>query len=259
VLGAAIFLFCSKPASAENELKGKHFVIDYHPGISIDEVRKILRHAEHYYDSIARQIGYSRYNNFWTWDDRVRIVVYPDQQTFVQYTGQPAWSRGYASRDSAVFNSRAILTYLQESEFYDGVLPHEIGHLILIDFLGPASIKTPIWFHEGVAQLQEGNKKELARNMMRYMVKNGNYVPLESLMTIDLRAETDPGRVQLLYAQSVSIVDFMISRYGSYAFGSFCRFIRDGLSFYEAWEKAFPGSVDSIEKAEKNWVQSLSY
>lgn len=49
--------------------------------------------AEEYYHKIAYQIGYARYGNFWTWNDRVRIIVYPDQKVFMMETQQPFGQR----------------------------------------------------------------------------------------------------------------------------------------------------------------------
>ena len=137
--------------------KGIHFIVWYSSDESSSWARSILRAAEAYYRRIADNINYSRYRNFWTWDERVNIVVYQSKETFLKMTNQPAWSIGGAFREETLLKTKMIVTFKQEEGFFDGILPHEISHLILGDFIGFEKT-IPLWFNEGVAQLQERRK-----------------------------------------------------------------------------------------------------
>ncbi len=255
---------CASLAGAEDmplpgdwqELKGKHFVVIYSLEGNRKSARTILRRAEEYYDKIARSIGYSRYAHFWTWEERVKIVIFPDQDTFRSATGQPAWSLGYAVRDSQLFRSRIIVTYRHEFDFLDGLLPHEISHLIIRDFIG-FEAEIPVWFDEGVAQLFDADKKIQARDFMQNMVEAGSYVPFSILHSWDVRREKDPQKVMVFYAQSVSVVDFLITRYGSDAFGRLCREMKDGKNFEEALRSAYTNTIDSLADLEAKWLGYL--
>jgi len=235
------------------EVKSKHFVVHYDQAISETEARKISQKAEKYYRNIGNYIGYSRYSNFWTWDERVKIFIFSDQRTFQKKTGQPSWSLGYAARDKEVFKSRAIVSYYRETDFLDGVLPHEISHLIVRDFFG-SNIQVPVWLEEGIAQLYEAHKRELANKLIQFLVGKGSHIPLRSFVKWDGRNETDEGKVKIFYAQSLSIVDFLLSRYGSDAFGKLCRHLRDGESFESALGKTYRNSISSLEALEKKWI-----
>ena len=116
---------------AWEEIKGRNFVVYYESESDQTFAQSLLRRAEDYYQTIGADIGYSRTNKFWTWEERVKIFLFSTQTSFLQSTGQPAWSTGYADRDSRVFKSKTIVTYRQEQDFLDGLLPHEISHLIL--------------------------------------------------------------------------------------------------------------------------------
>ena len=245
-------------ADTWQDLKGDHFVVYYNFKEDLPNVQLLLRKAEEYYDRIARQIGYARYANFWTWDERVKIIVFPNQETFVRNTHQPAWSRGYAERDSELFHSRIIVTYRQEADFLEGLLPHEIGHLILHDFVGFSTF-LPLWFDEGVAQLQEKDKKGLADQFIKPLAKQRSHVPFKLLMYWDIRKESDAQKVKIFYAQSVSIVDFMIKNYGSSAFGNFCRNLKEGKTMEEVLRSTYTGTIDSVENLEKRWVEYMSH
>src|SRR3989338_3309344 len=99
-VGALCLFSYDARAETWQQIKEKHFVVLYNFKEDARAAELVLRRAEEYYNKNASQIGYSRYSNFWTWDERVKIIIFPDQNTFLQTTGQPAWSKGYSSRDS---------------------------------------------------------------------------------------------------------------------------------------------------------------
>ncbi|OGX24723.1 MAG: hypothetical protein A2787_01970 [Omnitrophica WOR_2 bacterium RIFCSPHIGHO2_01_FULL_48_9] len=246
------------PSHAEEwkEIKDKHFVVYYGSAMSSEEAGRLLRQAEKYYDLIARQIGYARYSNFWTWEERVKIIIYDDQAAFMAKTGQPAWSKGYADRHPKLFESKMIVTYRQEQEFFNGLLPHEISHLILHDFLGPQT-SVPLWFDEGVAQLQEAEKRAVADRLLQRLVLEKKQLPLPVLMELDIRREKNSTKVTLFYVQSLSVIDFLLTQYGSDAFARLCRQMRDGKSFAEALRLAYGHSFDSVQQLEDKWINSF--
>lgn len=238
-----------------DEVSDKHFIVHYDKRIGTEQARQTLRKAEEYYSLVAQRLGYARYTDYWTWEQRVKIIVYADQSDFMANTGQPPWSLGYADRDVRLLNSRAIVTYLQEQDFFEGVLPHEIGHLILRDFVGP-SATIPLWFDEGVAQSQESQKVAFADQLMPRLIVLGRYLPLDQLVSVDIRSETDKLRVRIFYAQSVSVVNFLIKNYGHEAFGRLCRSIGEGNSFERSLAMAYASSIGSIKALENKWIDS---
>jgi hypothetical protein len=247
-----------RPALAQDgqSVDGKHFVVHYVDKDHRQVAKKLLREAERYYSAIADRLGYTRYARFWTWDERVKIILYPDQNSFVLSTGQPLWSTGYADRDAYLFHARAIVTYKQEHAFYDGLLSHEISHLILHDFIQRKEA-VPLWFDEGVAQLSEEYKTQIAHQMMRILVGRDQHIPIETLMAWDIRREKDPHKVKIFYAQSLSMVEFLIDRHGSAAFARLCRNVRDGGSFEESLRGAYSNQINSLTDLEDKWKRSV--
>ena len=235
--------------------KSQHFLVYYENRADEQVAQRLLEAAERYYRQITTRLGFTRYGDFWTWENRAKIFLFTDQTSFTERTHQPAWSTGFSDRDSQVFQSRLIVTYKQEKEFYDGLLPHEISHLILHDFI-PDSRLLPIWFDEGVAQLSEPKKSEQARRIMKGLVLKRAYVPFEYLAVWDVRQEADSQKVTVFYAQSLSIVEFLITRYGSESFGRLCRALRDGKNFPEALKIATSQELRSMLDLEKAWLKT---
>ncbi len=154
-----VVLFSSNAQAAGIELNTKdwkiikdvHFEIYYPIADSGEMPRIILRKAEESYSKIAERIGYARYRNFWTWDERVKIVYYSTQEAYVASTGQPAWSKGLSFSHFSPMPLRMIVSFQGQDNFVEAILPHEISHLILHDYIGPKRM-IPLWFDEGVAQ-----------------------------------------------------------------------------------------------------------
>lgn len=237
-----------------HEDKSEHFIVQYTTEDSDQWVRRVLYKAEEYYSQIAEQIGYPRYTKFWTWEDRVRIIIYADQTEYITSTGQPIWAIGGVQRDDGLFSTKKIVSFKQEDNFINSVLPHEISHLILHDYIG-AKNRLPVWFDEGLAEIFEENKAVKADQFLRDYFKKGN-TPLnfEEFHPFEVRREVNPLKVSLFYIQSVSVVDFMIKKYGNHKFSHFCKKLSEGNSFEESLQSAYLGTIDSITMLEKKWL-----
>ena len=135
----------------------------------------------------------------------------------------------------------------------DGLLPHEISHLILRDFIGEG-VKIPIWFDEGVAQLNEGDKGKEAHGYLKRFMEAHQPIPIDILHEWDIRQEKDEDKVAVFYAQSVSMVDFLIKKYGSTVFGRLCRNLREKKSMDEALRVASSNAIGSLKDFETKWL-----
>lgn len=233
------------------QVKGKHFTVVYVAADGDQEPLAILRRAEEYYTSIADRIGYARTNDFWTWDERVPIVYFSSREKFAGATGQPPWSEGFSVTHKAGLNFRMIISFRGQEHFLDSILPHEISHLILHDFMGKS--QAPVWFDEGIAQLEERGKIDEHRQVMAQLVSLDRTIPLESLENFNLKEVTDDRQVEIFYAESLYIVDFLIKTYGKAAFQKLCRQLRDGRTFEEALKSAYYPTIGSMSGLQDKW------
>ncbi len=226
-----------------NIKKSKHFIVYYQesPGRYIS---KVTSRAEHYYRSITDYLGLRRFK-FWTWDKRCKIYLYPDQQEYLDKTSSISWSRG-----GVHVIRKEIITYVRDEEFFDYVLPHEMGHIIFRETIG-FDKKIPLWLDEAVAVLQEKDRDGYLAIAAR-LVKEGDYIPLDELSGIRGYKSIDS---QVFYSESASIIDFLLNKYGRDTFVTFCRRLRDG----EEWEKALLKTYrfEDLEELQEAWVNHL--
>jgi len=246
------FALCVMPyhlAASEKkwrQRKSEHFII-YYSQVGVDFIDEIIDEAERQYIKITQKLGFTRYN-FWLWDNRAKFYIYDDKDDFVNTTNQPRWSGGVVH-----YEQKIIKTYPQMSGFFDSLMPHELGHIIFREFIGNRT-RVPLWFDEGVASYQERTKRIAADGAVRRALITDSFIGLEELTKIDVRNVTDRKQVDLFYAESVSVVNFLISKYGRGIFGWFCRDLRDGDDFESAlWRFR----CRDIKALNKKWVKYL--
>jgi len=239
-----LFVPASGFATDWQEEKGDHFIIYYQKDEPL--IKEIKHKAEQYYTQIADDLGYARYSNFWQWERRAKIYVYPSLEEFQSQTGEKGWSHGLA-----VYSKREIYTYSAHEGFLDGILPHEITHLIFRDFVGLEG-QVPVWLDEGIAQWEEPEKRKLARKVARWLVQHDKDYHLQDLTATDVRKLTDQMQVNYFYMQSVSVVDYLIRNFGGQRFTQFCRELRDGKKFNDALQAVYP-SIESIYVLDMRW------
>jgi len=235
--------FCAE--TAWNSLaKSKHFLV-YYQQAPDDYINRLIMEAERCYKNIANYLGFARFD-FWIWDNRCKIFLYPDEESYLKATGAAAWSRGHVR-----ILEKEVSTFIWQEMFFDTILPHEIGHIIFREFVGYTKT-LPLWLDEGVACMQEYESKERLATA-KCLVNLKLYTRLEDLSKINDSAVIIPF---IFYNESASLVDFLLRKYGRNKFVDFCRSLRDGSD----WQQSIRGvyKVRNLDELERNWVEDLT-
>lgn len=247
----ALFAYFNVRAAVKDLLflNGEHFLVYY----TDDEefAKNVLRKSEYYYKKIAEELGYGRHSDFWTWDKRVKVYLFPNRQSYINATGMSSWSEGMAD-----YTEKKIVSYVWSVGFLDTLLPHEIAHLIFRDFIGFKG-EAPLWLDEGVAQWMEPEKREYVFLEMAQIIEDEKNIPLDRLTLMDTRDETDNEVIYIFYAESASLVGFLIKKFGSKQFAEFCRQLRDGKSLRTALTFAYPKDIRSLNQLQEEWLKFI--
>jgi hypothetical protein len=229
-------------------LKGTHFII-YYQDAPEEFISQLAGRAEDYYKGIAEDLGFVRFN-FWLWDERARIYIYDNREDYQSDTGQPAWSAG-----CAVVREKLILSFAYAQGFCETILPHEIAHIIFREFVGFANRGIPLWLDEGVANFHDKSKEPLSKEMLQEAFQANSLIPIEQLSNISNLQEIAPAVVGLFYAESFSIINFLIKQYGRDDFVQFCRNLRDKQRLNEALASAY--GLNSLKELGQAWQDYL--
>ena len=248
---ASLILSVGAPLYADwDEYKSRHFIVR-HRGDKVF-ARDVARQAEGYYKRILKDIGYTRHGDYWLWDRRVKIVVYPSRKGFADSTGAPDWAGGRASHAR-----REIATYRDSRNFLGALLPHELTHMVFIEFVGFGS-QAPLWLHEGVAQWEEDDTRKALDLQLAKLAERRQLLSLTALTAMDVRTVKSRGLAEVFYAQAASLVGFLINEYGASRFGKFCRALRDGKAFDEALRFIYSRQFRNIEQLEARWLEYIA-
>lgn len=206
-----------------------HFIIYYQKQIAQDYIDEVAARAEEYYDSIAANLSFVRYES-WSWDNRAKIYIFNDAEEYREESAKPRWSGGSVS-----LRRKIIKTYPWAEGFLDNLLPHELGHIMFHELVGFRN-NVPLWLDEGVAILQEKSDIKSNSIVMKRLLKTTAPIPIEKLNVITTRTLIVP---EVFYAQSASIVDFLLSNFEKKYFVKLCKSLRSGRSLSSALKDAY--------------------
>lgn len=249
-----LILFSShKAIGADEEIKwniekSTHFIV-YYKAAPKDFVDTLVNYSENYYNKIADDLGFRRFN-FWLWDNRAKIYVYDNGEDFHKGTGFPVWAAGIASTKDKV-----IYTYPYAKGFFESVLPHEMGHLVFREFVGVHNAFVPVWLDEGVASFQERGRAEASKQIVRNAIKDGSFIPLDRLNTMDPRTMADHKAVNLFYSEAVTVVQYLVESFGRDSFIGFCQRLRDGRNLETALRSSY--NFNNIGVLNEAWRKYL--
>jgi hypothetical protein len=246
---AAVLALLAPPrgarAQAWQTLKSEHFVVLF--GADAAFAAEVARRAEEYYRTITWDLGITRHDGFWLWQNRTRIYLHPTKEAFARAAGAPAWAGGKASCEL-----REIHTFDGCPDFLDSLLPHELTHLVFRDFVG-AGRNVPLWLEEGAAQWEERSGRRGADRLAREMLGQGRFARLGDLMGQDVRAARDRRAAEAFYVQALSLVAYLAEQHGRERFRKLCGQLRSGKAFEEALRFTYPDRIRSIAELESKW------
>ena len=252
---AIFFIFFLHAAFANNlegllweTVKSDHFIV-YYQEAPLDYVNKIIAAGEKYYKEITFDLGFTRFEGFWTFDKRAKIYLLKNSQDYKNKAQQPTWS----SAGVNIFK-REIVTYVGKDDFFENILPHEMGHIIFREFVGNRR-KLPLWLDEGISSYLEKRFNKERLNLVKIMLSYGLFIDLEELEKVNIRNIIMP---DLFYYESASVIDFLLEVYGKEKFFAFCNALKE-LPEYEDWRKALFSvyGFDSIKQLNSEWVAFL--
>lgn len=230
------------------EEKSEHFIVAYQ-NVPASFVQDVIEAAEDHYRDTITTLGFTRYKG-WTWDKRVRIVIYDSKDTYAR-SSHYGWSSGQVNPAT-----KEIVTFPSESGFFDSLLPHELGHIIFREGVG-FNDNIPLWLEEGVAMYQERSRRLGADAGVRSLIAEGTYIPLADLDRMGLSSTTDPATVHAFYTEAASLVGFLMNKYEVYRFARLCRDLRDGERFEWSLKKAYMEFPD-LATLERAWRRYLN-
>ncbi|UCG54510.1 MAG: peptidase MA domain-containing protein [Dehalococcoidia bacterium] len=120
---------------------------------------------------------------------------------------------------------------------------HELTHLVTQQMTFNPYNSLPVWLNEGLSMYAEGEIQPLFESYLRQAVLDDELLSVRSLAS---PFSTDTGLSYLSYAQSMSIVDFLIDNYGKQKMLELLNTFKIGSSYDGAFTKVYGFDIDGL-------------
>lgn len=131
------------------------------------------------------------------------------------------------------------------------IVPHELSHIVLHQILNNPYGGWPLWFDEGLAVYHQETPDIGFDTLLNDAARNNTLIPLEALAA---SFPTDTNRALLSYAQSHSMVVYIIETYGVEKLQELAAAFRAATPVAVAIEQVFGMSLDELDAA---WRSTL--
>lgn len=235
-------------ASSWETWKSPHFYIHYHAS-EHRTIQAVLHRAEQIYSTISADVGY-------TPSAKITVYLCPTRACFQHKQPSlhkvPGWAVGVAYPALNRIVMRSALT-LQEGRYQIKpveIFQHEVAHIILEQALAPRG-GAPRWLSEGFSMYHARQWTIHGQRTIEEVTLRNNFLPLSMLVT---GFPADEQAARIAYAQSFSVVSFMLNEYGQAIFHQFITNLRHGMETNQALVSS--AGVD-ITRLELEWQASL--
>ncbi len=179
----------------------------------------------------------------------IPATIYLDRREFVQATGVPPRSRvvGLATFPPGMvhIDGTGLLAAIEK------VVPHEVGHVLVARTLGPALPALPTWLNEGIAEYVAGETAAQVDPVWVRAVGRGASLELAEL---DGAIRERGDRAGLAYAESASLVNFLVAERGEGAISGLLRSLAATRDFEISLREVTGWQTEELEVA---WRQSV--
>ncbi len=205
--------------------------------------RLLARTAEAELKRIAANLGYKITNS-----KPFRLYVFSSHADFLEAGGLEI---GKLTVGTASLSTEEIS--VDASGVFDlpeRILAHEITHAVIFRLLGALAVEMPLWMHEGLAKYESREPAAYDDEMIATAAAEGSVIPLSKL-----RNSFPKSRTGLAYAESASVVRFLVARFGRNAPRKLIENLNKTGSFDQAMINVTGYSTTAFER---EWHKEIS-
>ncbi len=184
-----------------------------------------------------------------TLEEDVRIYIYASPYELQNAMIYPyEWTGGVAFTQYGVI-ALGISPY--DLEWGKGAIAHEIAHLVIHQVTFNCYSGLPTWLDEGLAMRAEGGLSSYYSLLLEEAILEDRLFSVRSLSgSFPAGAE----EASLCYAQSYSLVDFLIDHYGRDRMLELLMVFSEGSSYDDALEEVYGFDMDGLDAL---WRESI--
>ena len=181
-----------------------------------------------------------------------KVFVYPNYEELrsaVLFTQE--WTGALAFWD---YNIILIPVRPGNLEWAKRTLAHEITHLFVREAtFGPFG-DIPTWLNEGLAQYAEGEMEKYHREALDDAIKEDKLISVKSLGS---SFPADPDKASLAYAQSDSLVSYLVDTYGWAKMRELLATFKEGSTYDKALQEVYGFDTNGLEELWRAYIGTM--
>jgi hypothetical protein len=148
-----------------------------------------------------------------------------------------------------------VLTAANSSdiEWAKRALPHEITHLLVGEAIFGPFGDIPVWLNEGLAEFSEGPMTDDYELILNEALKGDTLLTIKSLCS---SFPTSTSEAHLAYAESNSVVRYLIDSYGWDKMRNLLLLFKEGATYDGALETIYSFDIDDLNTEWKSYLIS---
>lgn len=181
---------------------------------------------------------------------QVQVFIYGSHSDLLGAIAKGAkeWTGGQAFPDMGV-----VVIGVSPANLAWGKLAmaHELSHLVVHQMVDTPLGGLPCWLDEGLAMYAEGKLEPEYQRALGRAIKRDQLITLRSLSS---SFPTDPDRARLCYAQSYSLVEFILEEYGQEKMAELIQVFAEGAYYDDALREVLGLDSQGLDSAWREWM-----
>lgn len=172
----------------------------------------------------------------------IKIYVYASSSDLKgAMVSSQEWTGGVAFMDFGII---AIEIPPGELEWGEGALVHELTHLVVRQAtFGPYG-QLPLWLDEGLATYNEGELDPVLRSSLEGAISKDELISVRSLCS---PFSAYPEKAYLSYAESYSIVEYLLDNYGQDKMADLLTLLSQGNTYDDALTAVYGFDIGGLD------------
>jgi hypothetical protein len=180
-------------------------------------------------------------------EDPIKIYVYGNRDDF--YGALPPNSSEWIGGESFSDQNLIVADIAADSGASDEikrVIPHEISHIVVHQATKNPYNGPPLWLDEGLAVHNQEVKGADFDGTVADAARQGQLIPLRALSS---NFPTDPTQADLSYAESQSVVEYILKVDGAEKMTALINTFKDGVTYDDALKRSLDTTINQLDQA----------
>jgi tetratricopeptide (TPR) repeat protein len=209
----------------------------------------VAKRVEDTLQRVTEQLQYTRLD----WHkDKCKVFVFDDAKAWAEFVEESGTTTEWASGFAYPPLREVYMHAGDPDDMLNRVLPHELTHVIHREY-ADRDAYLPLWLLEGLACYNEFTGKEQRLGLVKSALTSGRLIPLEHLTAFETYPRGEEV-VDLFYAESLALVEFIIERFGHDGLVRLHKKLKSVDEFDKLVKRTFKMDVEEFER---QWLEYI--